>query len=650
MVGKRIDVEPTTDENLAEALRGAYPELDGDRATPPSEPVYLVGGAVRDLLLGRGARRPRPRRRRRRRARWRRGSAPKSLEHERFATARSSSTATRSTSPRPAPRPTRTRARCPRSRPARSIEADLARRDFTVNAIAIPLARRAAPDRPVRRRGRPRGRACCGSSTPLVRRRPDPGDARRPLRRPPRLRAGAGDRGAAAGDRPRRRVSADRREAELLRLAGEPSGPRGFGLLAEWGLLELRAGGRRAGRRGSPSCSAAPPWRGAVAPRDRARPRRRARTAPGGERGAGRRASPPRPSEAVALAAGHDPVELVARPARSAPSGSTTTWREWREVALEIGGEDLIAAGVAAGPGARPRPGGGPASASSTASSSAAASEELAAARSAARRRGDLLSSAMDWRESEGVRWLEADLPAAPAPRSRPASAASARRPSRASTSASSPTTPTTRRREPAPARRGARARRRSGSSIGRQVHGAELAATTARSSRARSPSRARDPRGRRPRHRPRPGLAALVFVADCLPVALAGPGGVGDAALRLARARRRDRRRAAPRRSAPPPPRSAPGSGPAATRSATRCSPPSPPLGDGLADGPHARPRRGRAPAAARGRGRADRGRRPLHELRGGAVLLPPPRRRPHRPPGRARSGSRRAAEDGRA
>ena len=39
-----------------------------------------------------------------------------------------------------------------------------------------------------------------------------------------------------------------------------------------------------------------------------------------------------------------------------------------------------------------------------------------------------------------------------------------------------------------------------------------------------------------------RPGLGLLVLVADCLPVALAAPGPRGDAALRLARAGRRDR------------------------------------------------------------------------------------------------------------
>ena len=41
-------------EDLGEALHGAYPELEAVREVAASEPVYLVGGAVRDLLLGRG--------------------------------------------------------------------------------------------------------------------------------------------------------------------------------------------------------------------------------------------------------------------------------------------------------------------------------------------------------------------------------------------------------------------------------------------------------------------------------------------------------------------------------------------------------------------------------------------------------------------
>ena len=39
-------------EGLSEALRGAYPELEAVREASEA-PVYLVGGAVRDLLLGR---------------------------------------------------------------------------------------------------------------------------------------------------------------------------------------------------------------------------------------------------------------------------------------------------------------------------------------------------------------------------------------------------------------------------------------------------------------------------------------------------------------------------------------------------------------------------------------------------------------------
>ena len=43
----------TDERDLAEAFDAAYPELAEVAAVAP-DPVYLVGGAVRDLLLGRG--------------------------------------------------------------------------------------------------------------------------------------------------------------------------------------------------------------------------------------------------------------------------------------------------------------------------------------------------------------------------------------------------------------------------------------------------------------------------------------------------------------------------------------------------------------------------------------------------------------------
>jgi tRNA nucleotidyltransferase (CCA-adding enzyme) len=125
-------------ENLAEALDDAYPELEAIRAAA-TEPVYVVGGAVRDLLLSRG------------RADLdlvvegdaealaaRLGAEP--VAHERFGTAKVGlgghevdiATARTETYAQPGA--------LPEVRPATSIEADLGRRDFTVNAMAIALA------------------------------------------------------------------------------------------------------------------------------------------------------------------------------------------------------------------------------------------------------------------------------------------------------------------------------------------------------------------------------------------------------------------------------------------------------------------------------------------------------------------------------
>ena len=111
-----------------------------------------------------------------------------------------------------------------------------------------------------------------------------------------------------------------------------------------------------------------------------------------------------------------------------------------------------------------------------------------------------------------------------------------------------------------------------------------------------------------------RPGLGLLVLVADCLPVALAGPGPRGDAALRLARPGRRDRR--ARSRGL----RRAAGGGGRARASGRCCFEVGPEVleafadVEGAADGPDARPARGGRGQAARGRGAGRRARGPLH------------------------------------
>src|SRR5436190_5747505 len=246
---------------LGERL-AALPGIERLRAAAADLPAYLVGGAVRDLLLGRD-----------------RADMDVAVEgevaelaqrlggevrrHERFATAtvlvdglEVDLAATRSeTYPRPGA--------LPEVRSA-SLAADLARRDFTVNAMAVPLAGDLELIDPHGgledlRRGQLRV-LHPGSFVD------DPTRALRAARYAARYGfALEGHTAELCGLADLSTVSRDRRDAELRKLAAEPQARRAFELLGEWGLLELEPeAAELAGAVGE--LAAVEPWR-EVAPR-----------------------------------------------------------------------------------------------------------------------------------------------------------------------------------------------------------------------------------------------------------------------------------------------------------------------------------------------------------------------------------------------
>ena len=328
-------------EDLTAGLRAALPELETLRDAAQGASLFLVGGAVRDLLLGRersdvdvvvegdaadvAAR-----------------LGGEVLEHKRFATAMAGlgeievDLATARTESYAHP------GALPEVRPATLAE-DLARRDFTINAMAIPL------------QGEPElldphsGHDDLAAGVVRVLHpgsfRDDPTRALRAARYAARF----GFRVEAETERLLRdadlaTVSRERVEAELRKIAAEPAAAGAVEMIAGWGLLEPR--------RGAPALIVAldellsrPPW-SEVVPREQA-----VLAAIGPPRGEAELAAtrPERPSEAVELARGHAPAELALARAMGAE------WLEryigeWRSVVLEIDGSDLIAAGVREGP------------------------------------------------------------------------------------------------------------------------------------------------------------------------------------------------------------------------------------------------------------------------------------------------------------
>jgi tRNA nucleotidyltransferase (CCA-adding enzyme) len=329
-------------QSLAAALEQMHPELAPVRQLA-GDPVYLVGGAVRDLLLGHG-----------------RTDIDLVVEgdatalasqlgadvisHQRFGTAKVTldghevdiASARSESYPHPGALPV--------VEPAAELAADLRRRDFTINAMAIPL------------HGEPRLIDPHGGRADLEARRlrvlhedsflDDPTRALRAARYASRFDFELGERTAELLRRTDlTTISTDRREAELLRLAGEENAARGFALLAEWGLVELRPGGAELATDVA-ALLAEEPWR-TFSPRDRAL--LAAALGPLGEEEALAKALPELPSQAVALAAPRDGTELVLARALGA-EWLDRYLAEWRDVALEIDGSDLIRAGLSQGP------------------------------------------------------------------------------------------------------------------------------------------------------------------------------------------------------------------------------------------------------------------------------------------------------------
>jgi tRNA nucleotidyltransferase (CCA-adding enzyme) len=329
-------------DELAQALSEAHPELETIRAAA-RQPLYLVGGAVRDLLLGRdradvdlmvegdaaalaaalgGAR----------------------AEHDRFGAVKVEAEghevdivgARTETYERPGALPT--------VAPAASVEEDLGRRDFTINAMAIPL------------QGEPRlidphgGRADLDQG--LLRVLHDRSFLDDPTRaiRAARYASRFGFRLEPKTEELLRQadlttVSADRRRAELERLAAEEDACEGFELIGEWGLIDLRPGGVEL-MQAVDALLKTPHWADAV-PRERALVA--AALGPPGAEEVLASMWAPKPGEGVELAERRDPVELILARAMGAD------WLDqyltsWRRIALEIDGEDLIAAGVEQGP------------------------------------------------------------------------------------------------------------------------------------------------------------------------------------------------------------------------------------------------------------------------------------------------------------
>ena len=329
-------------EALRASLIAAHPAL-GKIRDAAEQPVYLVGGAVRDLLLqcpsvdldllvdgDAGALAER--------------LGGSMADHDRFGTAKvlvdgvevDLTSARTESYPEPGA--------LPEVVLGASLGEDLGRRDFTINAMAVPLA------------GEPQlidpygGRADLDAGLLRVLHAGSFLDDPTRALRAARYGARFGFALEAETERLLRKtdlgtISEDRLCSELQRLAAAEEGPRGLGLLGGWGLLDLRPGGVELAERAL-VILAAPLWQGAAL---REEVVLAAAVDPPGKEAELAAARPQRPSEAASIAAGRPAVELVL--ARAMGAEWLDPYRsQWSAVRLEIDGGDLRAAGIPEGP------------------------------------------------------------------------------------------------------------------------------------------------------------------------------------------------------------------------------------------------------------------------------------------------------------
>ncbi|MDQ3729095.1 MAG: hypothetical protein M3355_05850 [Actinomycetota bacterium] len=227
-----------------------------------------------------------------------------------------------------------------------TLAEDLARRDFTVNAMAIPLL--GAPEL-IDPHG---GQADLDAGLLRVLHprsfSDDPTRALRAARYAARLGLDLEPETAdllASVDLGT--VSADRVRAELRRTLAEESGPDALALLSRWGLagIDEVVPKRVLATR---DLLAHPDWAD-VADLSDALLAAATQSEPSAAAERLVKAGPERPSEGVALTRGVTPLDIVA--ARVAGAHWLDDWaREWRRVALEIDGTDLLDRGIPQGP------------------------------------------------------------------------------------------------------------------------------------------------------------------------------------------------------------------------------------------------------------------------------------------------------------